>query len=556
MADDKVDDKAQASEQPPVMDGVAEAEIRQSRRSWPSIVWLVPLLAAAVAISMVVSAWVSKGPEIVISFATAEGLVAGKTEVKYKNVVIGKVSDISLSDDRAKVLVSVELDNSAKHFATEQSRFWVVKPRISLGGVSGLGTLVSGAYIGADTEGDGKRQKHFTGLETPPPLTRHEKGTQFSLETDDLGSLNIGSPVYYRRIQVGRVVAYQLNDDGKGVTMQIFVTAPYDKFVTTDARFWNASGVNLSLDATGLTLNTESLATLVAGGVAFLSPDNGDQQPASNGSGFTLFENKSLAMSPKDGSPLTITMEFDQSLRGLDVGAPVDFRGITLGKVTKVSLGYNAKKHRFPAKLTAQIYPTRLGEAHKRFVEKASNASPESLLALLVNYGLRAQLRKGNLLTGKLYVALDFFPNAAKVELPEHETPLVMPSVSGKFDHFQEQLGDIVDKLQGIPFDRIGQHLDGSLKSLNALLQQLQSDVSPQVTATLEQTRNTLKGVEQVLSDDSPLAGNMDNAMEQISRAARSLRDLTDYLARHPEALLRGKPSQRGQSNKVIEGSR
>src|SRR5699024_8597814 len=207
------------------------AKVRK-RRWTVSLIWLVPLVAALIGLSLVVSAWLSAGPEIVISFQDAQGITAGKTEVKYKNVVIGKVQSLQLNDDRSKVLVKVALDQRAESFATEGSRFWVVRPRIGLGGVSGLGTLFSGSFIGADTGGSKQYKDHFKGLEKPPPLTHAEAGRSFLLASDDLGSLDIGSPVYFRRIQVGRVVAYHLDKDGKGVTLQLFVKAPNDKFVT------------------------------------------------------------------------------------------------------------------------------------------------------------------------------------------------------------------------------------------------------------------------------------------------------------------------------------
>lgn len=242
------------------------------RRFNVSLVWLVPIVAALVGLSMVVHDARSKGPQITVSFLTAEGLEANKTQVKFKNVVIGKVTAIVLREDRSYIDATIELDASAKSFASEDSRFWVVRPRIGAQGISGIDTLLSGSFIGADAGASDKTKKDFVGLETPPPLTYGEKGTRYILKTDNLGSLDIGSSVYYRRIPVGEVVSYQLSEDGKGVEVQIFVHAPNDKFVIRNTRFWNASGVDVSFSAEGLKVDTQSVSSILAGGSRSLSP--------------------------------------------------------------------------------------------------------------------------------------------------------------------------------------------------------------------------------------------------------------------------------------------
>ncbi len=204
------------------------------------------------------------GPNIVISFTSAEGLEPGKTKVKYKDVDIGSVKTIKLAKNLTRVEVEVQLTKEAKAFAVKDSRFWVVRPRIGASGVSGLGTLLSGAYIGADPGHSQDTEENFTGLETPPPITGDQKGHRFTFHGgDSLGSIDIGSPVFYRRVQVGQVVGFALDKDGTGVTVQVFVTAPFDQYVGTNSRWWHASGVDLRLDSSGFKLNTQSLATVI-----------------------------------------------------------------------------------------------------------------------------------------------------------------------------------------------------------------------------------------------------------------------------------------------------
>jgi paraquat-inducible protein B len=519
----------------------------RTRRFSISLIWLVPVLAALVGLSLVVHAWLQAGPDITITFQTAEGLEAGKTPVKYKNVVIGKVNSLELSDDRQRVRVKVALNKSASSFATRGTRYWVVRPRIGLGGVSGVDTLLSGAFIGADVGDSQDEQYEFKGLETPPAVLHGAPGKSFVLHTDDLGSLDTGSPVYYRRIQVGRVVSYTLDKDGKGVTLRIFVDGPNDRFVTRSTRFWNASGVDVSLGANGLKLNTQSLATVIAGGVAFQEPRGPhDDTPAPEDADFTLFNDQATAMAPPDGPPRYIRMRFNQSLRGLAVDAPVEFLGINIGQVVSITMDYEAKDQRFPLTVGAVIYPQRLGKAYDKLAAQAGmqqdgRVDLGRMFGPLVEHGLRAQARTGNLLTGQLYIALDFVPKAPRAVLDTHATPIELPTAPGSFDKLQEQLADIVTKLQKIPFDSIGQNLDATLGELDRTLKRVNGDVLPELKGTLKGAQRTLGSADSALSADSPLQQNLGSTLEELQRMARSLRALTDYLGVHPEALIRGR---------------
>lgn len=516
------------------------------RRFNASLIWLVPALAALVGLSLVVNAWLQAGPQITISLQSAEGLDAGKTPVKYKNVVIGRVKKIGLSADRSHVLVVVALEKSATGFATRGTRYWVVRPRIGLGGVSGVGTLLSGAFIGADVGDSSQPADMFKGLETPPAVNHGAPGRSFMLHAEDLGSLDIGSPVYYRRIQVGRVVSYQLDPDGKGVSLHIFVDGPNDKFVTTASRFWNASGVDVSIGANGLKLNTESLATVLAGGVAFQDPHGPDDAaPAPEDNGFQLFGDQATAMAPPDGAPQYVQMRFEQSLRGLAVDSPVEFLGINIGKVVSVRLDYDEKTQHFPVVVGAVIYMQRLGRAYDKLeaLAKAHGENPDlsQLLGRLVDHGLRAQARTGNLLTGQLYVALDFMPHAPKVSFDPKARPLILPTAPGSFDKLQQQLADVVTKLDKVPFDSIGKNLDQTLAGLNATIRQVNGKTLPQLGDTMQGVRKTMGTANDALAGDSPLQQNLGATLEQLQRMARSLRVLTDYLGVHPEALIRGR---------------
>ena len=530
---------------PPAPDALPRPVVEQ-RRFKESLIWLVPALAALVGLSLVIHNWLQTGPQVVISLQSAEGLDAGKTPVKYKNVVIGRVKKIRLSPDRSHVLVSVALEKSAEGFATKGTRYWVVRPRIGLGGVSGIDTLFSGAFIGADVGESDEQQEHFDGLEAPPAVRHGELGRSFVLHSEDLGSLDVGSPVYYRRIQVGRVASYTLDKDGKGVSLHVFIDGPNDRFVSRSSRFWNASGVDLSLGANGLKLNTQSMAAVLAGGVAFQDPPGPhDSTPAPEDTSFKLFGDRTTAMAPPDGEPHYLRMRFEQSVRGLAVDAPVEFLGINIGKVVSVRLDYDEKTQKFPVLVGAVVYPERLGAAYDKLeaMARANGHAPDlaRMMGGLIAHGLRAQARTGNLLTGQLYVALDFVPHATKVDFDPAAKPLTIPTAPGSFDKLQEQLAEIVDKLDKVPFDSIGKHVDQVLAGLDTTLKQVNGKTLPAFTETLHGVQKTMGTADAALSDDSPLQRNLGATLEQVQRMSRSLRVLSDYLSGHPEALLRGR---------------
>lgn len=544
------DPQAPPSEAPlePRRETPPEPELEHRRRL--SLVWLVPLLAVLVGLGLVVRHWLSTGPDIVIEFHTAEGLEAGKTEVRYKEVPVGKLTHVALAPDHAHVLATVQLDKSAASMAVKDTRFWVVRPRIGTAGVSGLSTLLSGAYIGVDAGVSDERVKRFVGLETPPFVLRNEPGRDFVLSAADLGSLDIGSPVYYRRIRVGRVVGYQLDAGLDALTVQVFVEAPYERLVTTQSRFWNASGVDLSLTASGLTLDTQALASVIAGGVAFATapgaPASAPQ--AAQGTRFTLFNNSASALAPADGPPVPVRMVFEHNTRGLAVGAPIDTLGVEIGKVTSLRLQPEPKNGHFRVQAEADLYLGRLG-VHGL---PGMPADDRELLKLLVERGMRAQLRNGNLLTGQMYVAFDFLQHdggPATID-PTLARPM-LPVVPSQFGNLQPQLLQIVKRISAIRFDEIGSDLQHTLRSASAAIDQLTPEARhalADVQKTLQQATHTLDSAQQSLQsldrnitgDEAPLQRNAQQTLDELQRAARALRVLSDYLQRHPEALLRG----------------
>ena len=536
----------------------APEKVRQ--RDWvPSLIWLIPLLAAVIGISLAVKTWVQRGPEITIIFSSAEGLEAGKTKVKYKDVEIGTVQSIMLSKDRTHILASVQLKKEAESFTAADSRFWVVRPRIAGSGVSGLSTLLSGAYIGADAGVATEKADQFTGLEVPPTITRDVSGKQYVLHAADIGSLDIGSPIYYRRIKVGQVTAFDLDEDGKGITIRIFVNAPYDKFIGMNTRFWHASGFDMQINAGGFTFNTQSLATVVLGGLSFQSPADESGPPAKENTAFVLAESQIEALKEPDGESEIILLDFKHSVRGLTPGAEVSFRGLVLGHVKSIGIEYDRKQREFSMPVLLEIYPARLGQ---KFIEdrNQSKYTPQQRLQFMINRGLCAQLRTGNLLTGQVYIALDFFPKAIPANKAKKDassnmagkdtstTLLQLPTIPSNAEEIQTQISEIALKLSKVPFDQIGNELQQSLKvlkqtlnSTGQLAEKLNNDVAPEISVAMKDVRKTLNAAERTLSEDAPLQQDLRQTLQELARAAVSLRILTDYFERHPESVIRGK---------------
>ncbi|MFJ2280359.1 intermembrane transport protein PqiB [Pseudomonas sp. NPDC087803] len=520
----------------------------KTRRFSISLVWIVPIVAVLVGISLVVHNLLQEGPSIVVNFKTGSGLTANKTEVKYRNVVIGQVTDVELSGDQKSVDATIKLSKQAETFTREDSHFWVVRPRIGAGGVSGIDTLLSGDYIGADIGQSDSRAKHFKGLENPPPITYGEPGKRFMLHAPDLGSLDIGSPVYYRKIPVGQVVTYTLNPEGKGVDIEVFIHSPNDAFVTENTRFWNASGIDINVGANGFAVKTESLSTMLVGGIAFRAPDySPNDVAASDDKDFELFADQQTALAPPNGKAQYMVLRFDQSLRGLKVDAPVEFLGMEIGRVVGINLDFDAKKRSFPLNVGIVIYPQRLGQAYKKMLTEFKHdpndeAAGIRLLGTFVDNGLRAQARSGNLLTGQLYIALDFFPKAEKVAFDATARPVVLPTVPGSLEQLQEKLEAVVDKLNKLPVERIAGNLDSNLVELRKGLQQFNAKTLPSVQTTLADVSKTLQSASSTLAEDSPQREKLTETLDELGRMSRSLRELSDYLGRHPESLIRGRP--------------
>jgi len=541
-------------------------EVVLEQRSRFSLVWLIPLVALTIGAWLAYKTYSEQGPTITITFSTAEGLEAGKTKLKYKNVEFGQIDHITLNEDLSQVIVTAKLVKGAERYLTDKTRFWVERARVSAGQVSGLSTLFAGAYIAIDPVTEGQRAYAFKGLETPPPITADTPGSRFTLRAAELGSLDIGSPVYFRAIKVGQVTSYRLANNGQDVEIKIFINAPHDQLVHADTRFWNASGLDVTLDASGVKIDTASVVSLMIGGVAFETPVSLETgQPAEPSTVFQLYPNR---QSIKEGSYVRKSywlLHFTSSVRGLTVGAPVEYRGIRIGQVIdiKLELDLNEVIARIPVLIEIESDRLRwIGNAPDYDNEREFKKFQKHLWNQLVAKGLRAQLKTGNLLTGALIVDLDVYPDAPAQTIVWGKSYPELPTVPTSLEEIRNVLTRILEKLQRLPLEEIGEDLRKSLASLRQtaaetekLTRTLNTSALPEVTATLDRLQKTLAAAEkslqagektlitaeETLSKDSPLQRETQRTLKELSAAARSFRLLMDYLERHPEALIQGK---------------
>ncbi len=549
--------------EPTDLDDLPQATVAPKKRTRFSAVWIIPILVAVVAIGIAIQRILNEGPTITIVFKTAEGVEAGKTFVKYKDVNIGQVTAVQLTEDHGKVEVKAKIGKSAEGLMAADAKFWIVRPQVSLSGISGLSTLLSGNYIGFDAGQSDQSQRSFTGLDAPP-VTTGQPGRQFVLNATDLGwSLQIGSPVYYHRLPVGQVVAYDLAADGKTVQIKVFINAPNDKYVTAGTRFWNASGLDASVGANGVDVHTESLVAVLVGGLAFDTPPFVHQAADAEANAvFTLYRDRATAMKAPDAVARRYVLHFHESLQGLAVGAPVTFLGLPAGEVTSVGFSLDAAKADIRPRVAIAVYPERLivytDAGQETRIPRSEDEKSQLLLKRLVEErGLRAQLRSANLLTGQMYVAFDYFPNAPKVKVNlSRETPELPVVPSRGVVDLEAKLGSILDKLDKLPLAAISNDVrkdlegfDQTLKDARKLLSNVDVQLVPELKSNLEGLQRTLAAVERtmnsadtmLLGPDAPAQQELRNALQEFTRTARSVRVLADYLERHPEAVLRGK---------------
>jgi paraquat-inducible protein B len=515
-----------------------------------SPVWLVPIVAAVLVAYLGYSAIATRGPTITLTLATADGLTVDQTQVKHKNVTVGTVDSISLAQDLKSVIVKVRMVGGTDAMLTDKARFWVVRPRLSAGSLTGIETLVTGSYIEVDPgDAGGNKERSFKALAEPPGRQSDEPGNVFVLNAKHLGSLGTGSPIYYRDVEVGEVLSYDLGNGLGPVAMRIFVREPYDKFVHSETQFWNASGLSLSMGAEGMHLELQSIQTLLSGGIAFETPRTNEKgDPAAENTKFDLYEDKATADNALYRENIPYVSYFHTSVQGLSRGSPVQISGVQVGSVSDVKLVYDVAERGMIARVAFALQPERV------LTKSSGEASVTSadVRKAFSDGAMHVTLEASNFLTGTKDLSIVYAKDKGAGALPKEGDALVLPSEGGGLDGLTSSLADIAAKVDKIPFQRIGDHADATLATLQHLVSEVDTNVGPalkELPGIADQMAQAAKGANGALGpsgygQNSEFQHSMERLMREVNDAARSFRVLADYLERHPESLIRGRASQ------------
>ena len=547
------------------------AAVRRSRRI--SVIWIIPVVAIGLGLWLAWETLSKEGPTITISFDSAEGFQAGQSQLKFKNIVLGTVKDLRLTPDHAKVVVTVATTREAQSFLTDDAIFWVVKPRLFAGNVSGLETLLSGAYIGMRPgTASGRSKRDFVGSEDPPVIQADVPGKTFLLKAARLGSISLGSPVFYRDLQVGEVLGWDLARITESATIYVFVREPFDSYIDDETRFWNASGISLKLGGAGVELQLEFVRALLLGGIAFDLPESRTNEAISREKReFPLYADHDAAKEASYSRIAPAISYFTGSVRGLAPGSEVVMHGLKVGRVVDVHLEYDRTKNAVVVPVRYEIQPERILGVGAKQVFPTMAAAAQAML----KQGLRAKLESGSLITGQQLLALDFIPGLPEMELAMEGPDFVLPVVEGAgFASLEASAGTLLQNVNAIPFAQIGQNLDQILGSFNRLAG------SPQTESTLTDLSATVRGAQVLVEkldgglgptmkqlpgiaadlqkvalsanrlivslgsgygDNTKFNHDLERLMTQLNDAVRSIRALADLLTRHPEALIRGR---------------
>lgn len=550
-------------------DTLPDVEVREERGLSP--VWLIPLAAVLIGAWLMFQTWNEKGPSITVQFPSAEGIEAGKTEVRYKAVTVGKLRTLRLSDDLQTIEATLELNKEIGRHLGSDARFWVVSPRVNRSGVSGLSTFFSGTYVGMNPGTNTDDQSFYVGEDRPPVIAPSESGKRFFLLSDSLGSMDVGAPVFYKQLQVGEVIDYQLLQDTSQVRMEVFVRDPYFDFVRTTSRFWNASGAEFKMSAAGAEFRMESLASLLIGGIAFETPTSlSTGEISKDGETFPLYNKYSDTQEKQFTQRLYYVMYFKGSVRGLSVGAPLEFQGIPVGQVENIDIRMDRKSLDVKVPILVSIQP-------QNFDPEIGQGEAETAMNKLVEKGLRAKLETGSLLTGQKLITLSIEPDVKPEKIVKTQFYSEFPTAGSAFDNLplmatdimaslQETLDSIQKLVKSGKLDKTVDNVNGVLteaeKTINAAkdaikaaeqaIKTVDKNTLPSVTKdvnqitidlgkTLQKIQGSMAQVDRMTAQNSPTQFQLKEMLEEVTSASRSVRSLTETLQRNPSSLIRGK---------------
>ncbi|MEL7327449.1 MAG: intermembrane transport protein PqiB [Pseudomonadota bacterium] len=528
----------------------ATAQIKPQKQV--SAIWIIPILALAMGAWMLFQYINSTGPEITLKLPTAEGIEVGKTEIKALNVKVGIITDVKLSEDYDHIIATAQMNKDADRMLREDSMFWVVKPRIGREGVSGLETLLSGAYIQLQPGNSKVEKEHFDVLDVPPVASPDAEGLRIVLTHREAGKLGVGDPVIYKGFTVGRVETTSFDVETRRALYQLFIFKPYDSLVRTKTHFWLKSGVDLQLNAGGFEVKFGSLESLITGGVTFDTVpglDAGDEV-TEDMLHFRLFDDVKQVREGMYDEYIQFVMMFEESVRGLKAKAPVEYRGLRIGTVMKVPMRMPTPEEDFSAKKIPVLVRIELGRVYENLPSSQLPRFKEKLKEEFAK-GLRGTLKTGNLLTGALYIDTDFYPDEEPYVPSKFEDYDVFPTKQGGFAQVQRQVNDFLTKLNSLPMEDTLNSLNKTLKnsektlasaervanSVDRLLNQEDTKAIPaDIRKSLEQLQKTLDGY----GPNSTMYSEMESTLKELEQVMTEFKPVLKQLNEKPNSLVFG----------------
>ena len=538
-----------ASPNPPLPP--AEAPVsRPLRRSRFSPVWIVPVVSALLGLWLVWRHYSDKGPEITVRLENAEGLIAGKTPVLCRSVPVGIVSKIELANDLKSVVVTADMNRGAARLLAEDSQIWVVRARYSAAGISGLNTLVSGNYLGLQPGVSNNRRQDFTGLENPPPTPPGVPGLRFKLIAKQAGGLGVGAAIIYKGIVVGMLETRVFHPDSGEVEFNAFIGEDYAGLVDERTLFYNAGGLNLKVGAEGVQLGGGTLESILTASVTFTEAAEKHlrPKPLPDGQTFVLYAGFDEAHKPKFDPTLPYLLLFAGSVRGLSSDAPVEFRGIRVGSVIGASFKYlpGDLEHRVPVLI--KIDPNLLLDQAD---SNSNTATAQTLIAQSVEKGLRASLKSGSLLTGQLFVDLDFQKGAPPATVASLGSYGVLPTIpAAGLDELEEKIGALLDKFKELPLEKTVSSANNALASIKDAAANLDKLTGPD-----DSLSKTLKNAEKItseLSGNKDIGGTLHNLKETSAQLKTTVADLSLQFKQVGENLTQASDTVKRQPWRLI----
>lgn len=521
-----------------------------------SRVWLVPAAALVIGLWMTYSYYAGQGPIVEITFQSGEGIEAGATRVKRKNVEVGEVLDLRLSEDAERVVLSVRIYEHAEHLLRQDSQFWVVRPRIGVGGISGLSTLLSGAYIELSPGSEAHLAYRFVGLERPPVTPPGTPGLHVTLNSAGDQSLREGDPVLFQGIEVGRIEFAFFDNQKRRSYYNAFIVAPYDQLITENTRFWFNSGLSIELSADGFRFDMASLATVLAGGVAFDVPEGLPLGEEITERGyFNIYPSESASREFIYENSLSFVILFDDSIRGLRPGAPVEFRGVKVGEVVRTDIDYveidNLLEPTAKIPVMVELVPALFGFAD----DDALLQEVDQRINTLIADGLTAGLAVGNLLTGQKYVELQYhddgsgkietFAGYAVIPSIENQLERLLTNASSAMMTLNElPLDEVVDSAQ-VAMEQIADTLAEFRKSATALDEILADPASRELIGALNAALTSFRELAMDFSEGSATNADLQESLQSLARALNELEPVLRNIRRRPNSLIFGASEDR-----------